>query len=36
MQLMMDLPVCTLADSEAASADGTPRVDVVIADCGVL
>lgn len=23
-------------DAEAASADGTPKVDVAIADCGVL
>jgi hypothetical protein len=26
----------TRADAEAASPDGMPRVDVTIADCGVL
>jgi len=32
---MRGLPLLT-ADDEAASADGTPKVDVTIADCGVL
>ena len=30
------VPLVAVPDAEAASADGTPRVDVTIADCGVL
>lgn len=30
------LPALRTADEEAATPDGTPRVDVVIAECGVL
>jgi hypothetical protein len=40
LRLLLIIIACLLlvllADKEAASADGTPKVDVTIADCGVL
>eukprot|EP00884_Botryococcus_braunii_P016206 jgi/Botrbrau1/3269/Bobra.174_1s0039.2 len=35
-QVVEGLDILTRIDEEAASADGTPRIDVAVGDCGVL